>query len=87
MGALIPRTIQPEPGTAPQRRTDRGSEFADLMRRVTAAGLLARRPGYYVTKIAVTGGLLVAAWTAFAANAVLLLLLGAVALLLMNDSS
>jgi fatty acid desaturase len=62
---LIPRTIQPEPGTARRHRTDRGSDFADLMRRVKAAGLLARRPGYYMTKIAVTGGLLIVAWTAF----------------------
>jgi fatty acid desaturase len=35
------------------------------MRRVKAAGLLERRPGYYLTKIAVTGGLLVGAWTVF----------------------
>jgi fatty acid desaturase len=33
------------------------------MRRVKSAGLLQRRPGYYLTKIAVTGGLLVAGWT------------------------
>jgi fatty acid desaturase len=43
----------------------RGSDFADLMRRVKAAGLLERRRGYYLTKIAVTGGLLVAGWVAF----------------------
>jgi fatty acid desaturase len=65
VAAPIPRTIQAGRGTAPRHRTDRASDFADLMHRVKAAGLLARRPGYYVTKIAVTGGLLVAAWTAF----------------------
>jgi fatty acid desaturase len=43
----------------------RGSDFADLLRRVKAAGLLERRPGYYLAKIAVTGGLFVAAWTMF----------------------
>jgi fatty acid desaturase len=35
------------------------------MRRVKTAGLLRRRRGYYITKIAVTGGLLVAAWAMF----------------------
>jgi hypothetical protein len=35
------------------------------MRRVKAAGLLERRFGYYLTKVAVTGGLLAAAWTVF----------------------
>jgi fatty acid desaturase len=35
------------------------------MRRVKAAGLLERRPAYYLTKIAVTGGLLAAGWAAF----------------------
>jgi fatty acid desaturase len=43
----------------------RGSDFADLLRRVKAAGLLERRLGYYLTKIAVTGGLLAAGWVAF----------------------
>jgi fatty acid desaturase len=43
-----------------------GSDFADLLRQVKSAGLLQRRRGYYVAKIAVTGGLLVAGWVAFA---------------------
>ncbi len=43
----------------------RGSDFADLMRRVRAAGLLRRRPGYYTAKIAVTSGLLAAGWVGF----------------------
>jgi len=50
-----------EPGSA----ATRGSDFANLMRRVKAAGLLERRLGYYLTKIAVTGGLLATAWTLF----------------------
>jgi fatty acid desaturase len=45
----------------------RGSDYADLLRQVQRAGLLGRRPGYYLTKIAVTAGLLVAGWAAFVA--------------------
>jgi fatty acid desaturase len=43
----------------------RGSEFAVLLRRIRGAGLLERRRGYYIAKIAVTGGLFVAGWAAF----------------------
>jgi fatty acid desaturase len=43
----------------------RGSDYAVLLRRVKAAGLLERRPGYYVTRIAVTGVLFAAGWAAF----------------------
>src|SRR4029453_7203270 len=52
-------------GAAPRYRGAGGSDFADLMRRVKAAGLLERRPGYYLTKIAVTGALLAGGWAAF----------------------
>jgi fatty acid desaturase len=51
----------PAVGSAPAR----GSDYADLLRRVKAAGLLDRRRGYYLTRIAVTGLLLVAGWVAF----------------------
>jgi len=44
----------------------RGSDYAELMRRVRRAGLLDRRPGYYLTKIVVTGLLMVAGWVVFA---------------------
>ncbi len=44
----------------------RGSDYADLLRRVKGAGLLDRRHGYYLTKIIITGALLAAAWTIFA---------------------
>ena len=44
----------------------RGSEYAELSRQVKEAGLLVRRPGYYAWKIAVTVGLLIAGWAAFA---------------------
>ena len=43
----------------------RGSDYAGLLRQVQSAGLLDRRPGYYLTRIAVTAGLLVAGWVAF----------------------
>ena len=64
MAAPLPLTIQPERGGA-RSRAGGGSDFADLMRRVKAAGLLERRLGYYLTKIAVTGAMLAAAWTVF----------------------
>jgi hypothetical protein len=56
VAAPIPSTIRPDSGTAAGRVTARGCDYADLLRRVRAAGLLDRRRGYYVTKIAVTGG-------------------------------
>jgi fatty acid desaturase len=45
----------------------RGSDYADLLRQVRRAGLLDRRPGYYIAKIAVTAGLLAAGWAVFVA--------------------
>jgi fatty acid desaturase len=42
-----------------------GSDYAQLSKMVTAAGLLDRRPGYYVARIGATAGLFVAAWSAF----------------------
>jgi fatty acid desaturase len=56
-------TRQLAPGSSAPRR---GSAYAQLSRRVKEAGLLERRPGYYVWKIAVTIGLLAAGWAAFA---------------------
>ncbi|MDG4833113.1 acyl-CoA desaturase [Solwaraspora sp. WMMD1047] len=44
----------------------RGSDYAQLSRRVAGAGLLQRRPGWYAAKIVLTGGLFAAGWTAFA---------------------
>jgi fatty acid desaturase len=43
----------------------RGSEYADLSRRVRQAGLLDRRSAYYCVKIASTTAMLAAGWTAF----------------------
>jgi fatty acid desaturase len=42
-----------------------GSDYSELSRRVKAAGLLRRRPGYYTRKITVTFGLFALGWTAF----------------------
>ncbi len=42
-----------------------GSDYSELSRRVKAAGLLRRRPGYYTGKIIVTFGLFAIGWTAF----------------------
>ncbi len=43
----------------------RGSPYAELSRQVKQAGLLERRPGYYIWKIAATSAALVAGWAAF----------------------
>ncbi|MEV6567821.1 fatty acid desaturase family protein [Streptomyces kronopolitis] len=42
-----------------------GSDFARLARRVAAAGLLRRRPGYYVVRLSVVGAGVVGGWGAF----------------------
>ena len=44
----------------------RGSDFAELSRRVKDAGLMQRRPGYYAVKLTATTALFVAGWVAFA---------------------
>jgi fatty acid desaturase len=47
--------------------TAQGSDFAELARRINAAGLLRRRPGYYLVRLGAVGGLLGGAWAAFVA--------------------
>ncbi|MER7890598.1 acyl-CoA desaturase [Micromonospora sp. NPDC094482] len=42
----------------------RGSDYAQLSRRIAKAGLLERRPGWYATRIALTLGAFVAGWVA-----------------------
>ena len=42
-----------------------GSDFAELNRRITARGLLGRRPGYYAVRLTAVGVLLVGGWTGF----------------------
>lgn len=44
-----------------------GSDYARLTRRITEAGLLERRPGYYALRLGVVVGLLAAGWGAFLA--------------------
>lgn len=47
----------------PDLATDQsGSDFAELRRRITAAGLLERRPGYYVIRIGTVAAATVLAW-------------------------
>ncbi|MFI7605802.1 fatty acid desaturase family protein [Micromonospora sp. NPDC049366] len=42
----------------------RGSDYAQLSRRISRAGLLERRPGWYAVRIALTLGAFVAGWVA-----------------------
>ena len=51
--------VQPAPPTAS------GSDFARLSREITSAGLMDRRPGYYVARIGVLAVLFAGAWAAF----------------------
>ncbi len=53
-----------QPNDRPAARGQRGSDYAELSRRIKAAGLLDRRSGYYAAKIAVMGVLFVAGWIA-----------------------
>jgi len=64
MEAATAITPQPDRDGSLRVRT-RGSEYAELLRRVKDAGLLDRRPGYYLAKIAVTGALVAAGWAVF----------------------
>jgi fatty acid desaturase len=45
--------------------TQRGSDYARLSREIKQAGLLERRPGYYLWKISATAVLVAAGWAAF----------------------
>ena len=58
------QTAAPSPDVAVP--APRGSEYAQLSRRIRQAGLLDRRPRYYAWKIAITAVLLAAGWAAFA---------------------
>jgi fatty acid desaturase len=50
--------------TAAETRTA-GSDFAELNRRINAAGLLRRRPAYYAVRLSLCALALVGGWTAF----------------------
>jgi fatty acid desaturase len=66
MAPTAASTIPPRRGDDAPRVAAPGSHYADLLRQVKAAGLLERRVGYYLTRIAVTGGFFIAAWIVFA---------------------
>ncbi|MFJ4862214.1 fatty acid desaturase family protein [Streptomyces sp. NPDC088748] len=55
------QTVRPPPAPAEQ-----GSDFARLSKKIQAAGLMRRRPGYYTLRIAAVTALYCAGWTAFA---------------------
>ncbi|MEC4018735.1 fatty acid desaturase family protein [Streptomyces sp. H27-D2] len=50
---------------APEAGSRAGSDFARLSKRVTAAGLLERRPGYYAARLGTVTALFVVGWVAF----------------------
>ncbi|MCF3960242.1 fatty acid desaturase family protein [Streptomyces fuscigenes] len=53
--------------TIPEPRSGTpGSDFARLSKRITDAGLLGRRPGYYTLRITAVGGLYAMGWAVFA---------------------
>ena len=49
----------------PGQRTATGSDFAELNRRINAAGLLERRPGYYALRLGLVAAAYVGGWVAF----------------------
>jgi fatty acid desaturase len=51
--------------TTERPRQTAGSDFAELSRRINAAGLLRRRPAYYVVRLGVVAAALVGSWAAF----------------------
>ncbi|MEU8813734.1 acyl-CoA desaturase [Actinoplanes sp. NPDC048796] len=50
---------------AERPRSTAGSDFAELNRRINAAGLLRRRPAYYVLRLGLVAAALVGGWAAF----------------------
>ncbi|MGC4886592.1 fatty acid desaturase family protein [Micromonospora sp. DT227] len=53
------------PAAPPGARRRRGSDYAELLSRVRRAGLLDRRPTYYLVLIAANAALVVTGWTIF----------------------
>jgi fatty acid desaturase len=51
--------------TTERPATGAGSDFAELSRRINAAGLLQRRPAYYALRLGLVAAAYVAGWTAF----------------------
>jgi fatty acid desaturase len=68
--ALLPTatgagTINDMTTTMARPRATAGSDFAELNRRITAAGLMRRRPAYYAVRLTTVAALLIGGWTAF----------------------
>lgn len=53
--------------TTRTRASHGGSDFAELRRRIDDAGLLGRRPGYYLARFALLGAAVVLGWASFVA--------------------
>ena len=52
--------------TSTENLVQAGSDFARLSRRITEAGLMRRRPAYYVARVALVTALFAGGWVAFA---------------------
>ncbi|MGW2193617.1 fatty acid desaturase family protein [Streptosporangium sp. NPDC001682] len=50
---------------APLESVERGSDFARLSRRITQAGLLDRRPGYYAVRLGLVAASFIGGWAVF----------------------
>jgi fatty acid desaturase len=57
--------VQPQRSPGDKRPPARDGDYAGLMHQVKAAGLLQRRYGYYLMRIAVTGTMFAAGWAGF----------------------
>jgi fatty acid desaturase len=64
-GAHPARLNGPMTTTLTPPRAPAGSDFAGLARRITAAGLMDRRPAYYAARLGIVAIMLVGGWTAF----------------------
>jgi fatty acid desaturase len=51
--------------TAERSATRAGSDFAELNRRINAAGLLRRRPAYYALRLGLVGAAFIGGWSVF----------------------
>ncbi|MEN8651297.1 acyl-CoA desaturase [Streptomyces sp. 21So2-11] len=58
-------TVQTSVRPPPPPPSETGSDFARLSKKVIAAGLMSRRPGYYAARIAAVATLYVGGWAAF----------------------
>ncbi|MEV8308756.1 acyl-CoA desaturase [Streptomyces flavidovirens] len=59
----VQTSVRPPPPSSPSQQP--GSDFARLSKKITAAGLMGRRPGYYTARIAAVAALYVGGWVAF----------------------